>query len=319
MLETSARLLRLLSLLQTGREWSGTGLAGRLEVSARTVRRDVDRLRELGYPVRSVMGAGGGYRLEAGAELPPLLLDDEEAVAVAVSLRTAAGGSVSGLQETALRALAKLDRVLPRRLRGRVAALQEATVAIPDRDVAAVDPEVLSLLAAACRDQQRLRFDYTAHDGASAVRRVEPHRVVSWGSRWYLLAFDLDRDDWRTFRVDRLRPWTPVGPGFAPRDLPGGDAADFMERNMSAMWPYRARFRFHASAETMAPMVSPVDGVVEAVDEHSCLVTLAGSDPEVIAHYTAVFGVDFTLLEPEEVRVALRALADRICRSLDAA
>src|SRR6266545_2546717 len=212
MLETSARLLRLLSLLQARRDWSGPDLADRLGVSARTVRRDVERLRSLGYPVHATSGTAGGYRLGAGAALPPLLLDDDEAVAVAVGLRTAAGGSVAGIEETSVRALVKLEQVLPSRLRHRVNALWTSTVPVPvPGDGATVDAEVLTAIAGACRDHQRLRFDYRDHGGSASVRTVEPHRLVCWGRRWYLLAWDTDRNDWRTFRVDRLQPRTPTG------------------------------------------------------------------------------------------------------------
>ncbi|MBO4275626.1 helix-turn-helix transcriptional regulator, partial [Microbispora triticiradicis] len=217
MLETSARLLRLLSLLQARRDWPGATLADQLGVSERTVRRDVDRLRELGYPVESTRGTDGGYRLVAGTAMPPLLLDDDEAVAAAIGLRAAAG--VAGVEEAAERAAAKLEQVLPSRLRRRVGALQTHSEPVPpDRPGPAIDPAVLGVLAAACRDRERLRFDYRAHDGSSGVRIVEPYRLVSWGRRWYLVAWDTGRDDWRTFRVDRIAPRTPTGPRFPPRD-----------------------------------------------------------------------------------------------------
>src|ERR687887_2848173 len=219
MLETSARLLRLLSLLQAHREWSGADLADRLGVTPRTVRRDVDRLRELGYPVNASPGTGGGYRLGAGAELPPLLLDDDEAVAVAIGLRTAAGGSVAGIEETSVRALAKLEQVLPAHLRRRVNALQAFTVPAPGTGPT-VDAGVLATIASACRDHEGLRFAYQSHDGSSTRRRVEPHRLVHLGWRWYLLAFDLDRDEWRTFRVDRIGRPLSAGARFTPRKLP---------------------------------------------------------------------------------------------------
>jgi predicted DNA-binding transcriptional regulator YafY len=239
MKEASARLLRLLTLLQTRREWSGEELADRLGVSTRTLRRDVDKLRDLDYPVRAAMGPGGGYRLGAGAKLPPLLLDDEEAMAVAVGLRTATGGGVAGIGEASLRALVKLEQVLPSHLRHRLQALQVATVEVPG--MPAVDAEVLTAVATACRDRQRLRFDYRSHRDAHSVRDTEPHQLVAWGRRWYLVAWDLERDDWRTFRVDRMRPRIPTGPRFAPRELPGGDAAAYVTRGVARMWPYRPR------------------------------------------------------------------------------
>src|SRR5215217_6068452 len=218
MLGTSARLLRLLSLLQARRDWTSTELATRLGVTTRTIRNDMDRLRRLGYPVDARPGVAGGYRLGTGGALPPLLLDDEEAVAVAVGLRTAASGSIAGIEETSVRALAKLQQMLPSRLRHRVNALWTSTIPVPG-DGPTVDAEVLTAIAGACRDHQRLRFDYLDHSGAASVRTVEPHRLVCWGRRWYLLAWDTDRQEWRSFRVDRLQPRTPTGPRFTPRDL----------------------------------------------------------------------------------------------------
>ncbi len=203
MVGTSARLLRLLSLLQARRSWTGAELTSRLDVTPRTLRRDVDRLRTLGYPVSSTAGVGGGYRFGAGTDLPPLLLDDQEALAVALGLRAAAAGAIAGLEDATLGALAKLDQVMPARLRRRVSALHGAIVPLPHRG-AAVDVATLALLAGACRDAERLRFDYQARDAAPTRRRVEPAGLVSAGFRWYLVAWDLDRGDWRTFRVDRI-------------------------------------------------------------------------------------------------------------------
>src|SRR5215217_7927618 len=238
-MDTSERLLKLLSLLQARPDWTGPELAERLEVSGRTVRNDVERLRRLGYPVQASPGVGGGYRLGAGAALPPLLLDDEEAVAVAVGLRTAAGGGVAGIEETSLRALVKLEQVLPSRLRHRVNALHSAMAAVQGGGPT-LDAEVLTAIAAAIRDRQRLRFDYRLHGGSAGVRDVEPHRVVSWGRRWYLVAFDADRQDWRTFRVDRVVPRAPTGPRFTPRRVPGGDVTAYVERTVGrATWRYR--------------------------------------------------------------------------------
>ena len=218
-MSTSARLLRLLSLLQTPRDWTGSELADRLEVSQRTIRNDIDRLRALGYPVHATRGSIGGYRLEAGATLPPLLLDDEEAVAVAIGLRTATGGAVTGIEETSLRALAKLEQVLPPRLRSRVSAIQASTLHVRHRSGPTVDPAVLTELARICREHSRLRFDYSDRKGAASQRRVEPERIVNSGQRWYLVAWDTDRADWRTFRVDRIVPGMSAGPRFAPREL----------------------------------------------------------------------------------------------------
>ncbi|APA99627.1 helix-turn-helix transcriptional regulator [Nocardia seriolae] len=250
MLESSARLLRLLSLLQTPREWSGAELAAQLEVDVRTVRRDIEKLRTLGYPVHAVAGAAG-YRLGAGANLPPLLLDDEEAIAVAMGLRTAAGGTIAGIEESSLRALTKVEQVLPSRLRHRMTALQEATVTVPAGGPR-VDPDTLTALAAAIRDHHRLRFDYRTHDGETSRRTTEPHRLVHTGRRWYLTGWDVDREDRRTYRVDRLTPRVPTGPRFTPCEAP--DAADLVSHGVTvAPYRYRARVTLLTSAHPPLP------------------------------------------------------------------
>ncbi|MGC1210581.1 MAG: YafY family protein [Micromonospora sp.] len=316
MLETSARLLRLLSLLQTPREWTGTELAERLSVSTRTVRNDVERLRNLGYPVHGTRGAIGGYRLGAGAALPPLLLDDEEAVAVAVGLRTAAGGTIAGIEETSLRALAKLEQVLPSRLRRRVNALHAYTVRVPHDDPGPqVDADTLSVISAACRDRERLRFDYARHDGTTGRRDVEPYRLVNWGRRWYLVAFDPHRDDWRTFRVDRITPRTPTGPRFAPRDLPE-DVVDRVRRGVSAAaWRHRARILVHAPAEVVAERINPAVGTVEPVDERTCLLHTGADRLETMAVWLGLLDADFTVQDPPELAGLLRTLGDRYRRA----
>ena len=315
MLETSARLLRLLSLLQARPEWSGPELAQRLGVTTRTVRNDVERLRGLGYPVHARPGVGGGYRLGAGAALPPLLLDDDEAVAVAVGLRTAANGSVTGIQETSVRALAKLEQVLPSRLRHRVRAVQAATVEIPT-DGPTVDADVLTAIAGACRDQQRLRFDYRDHDGSGSVRTVEPHRLVHHRGRWYLVAWDVDRADWRTFRADRIAPRTPTGPRFVPRDPPDGDVATWLLRGVgAATWRYRARVTVRAPAPLVAARVPPAV-VVEAVDERSCVVDAGSDTPHMLALYLGMLDADFEVRQPPELVEQLAALAERYRRAI---
>ncbi|MDI1463853.1 YafY family protein [Catellatospora sp. KI3] len=317
MLETSARLLRLLSLLQTPREWSGPELADRLDVSTRTIRNDVERLRSLGYPVHATRGAIGGYRLGAGANLPPLLLDDEEAVAVAVGLRTAASGSIAGIEETSLRALAKVEQVLPVRLRRRVNALQSYTVAVPSaRRGPQVDASVLTTLAAACRDAERVRFDYRAHDGTATRRDVEPYRLVNWGRKWYLVGYDTARGDWRTFRVDRIEPRTPGGPRFAPRPLPADDLAAYVSRGVStAAWHYRARLIVRAPADVIAQRLPASAGSVEVADEHSCAVTIGADNPETMALWLGLLDADFTVVDAPELATALRALAERLHRA----
>jgi predicted DNA-binding transcriptional regulator YafY len=314
MLQTSARLLRLLSLLQARADWSGPELADRLGVTTRTVRNDVERLRRLGYPVSARPGVGGGYRLGAGAALPPLLLDDDEAVAVAVGLRTAAGGTVTGIQETSVRALAKLEQVLPSRLRHRVAALQTVTVQIPVPGPT-VDADVLTAIAGACRDHQRLRFDYRDHDGSASIRTVEPHRLVHDRGRWYLVAWDVDRQDWRTFRGDRIQPRTPTGPRFVPRDPPDGDVVTYLLRGVgAATWRFRARVTVHAPAAAVAGRVPPAV-LVEAVDEHTCVVDVGSETPLLLAVYLGMIGADFEVAEPPELVEQLRVLADRYRRA----
>ncbi|WTW93052.1 YafY family transcriptional regulator [Streptomycetaceae bacterium NBC_01309] len=316
MLETSARLLRLLSLLQTHRDWTGTELADRLDVTARTVRNDVERLRNLGYPVHATRGAAGGYRLGAGASLPPLLLDDEEAVAVAVGLRTAAGGTVSGIEETSLRALAKLEQVLPNRLRRRVNALQTYTVPVPGQEGPRVDAEVLTTIAAACRDHERLRFDYRDHSGAETLRNVEPYRMVNWGRRWYLVAWDTQRDDWRIFRVDRVSPRSPTGPRFTPRDLPAEDIAEYVSACVAAApWRTRVRVTVKAPAAEIAARVPGFAGSVEPLDDETCVFSTGADNPETLAIWLGMLGADFTVENAPELVDHLRSLADRYARA----
>jgi predicted DNA-binding transcriptional regulator YafY len=319
MWETSARLLRLLSLLQARRDWSGADLACRLEVSERTVRRDVERLRDLGYPVHATRGTDGGYRLGAGAAMPPLLLDDEEAVAVAVGLRTAARSPVTGIEETSVRALAKLEQVLPPRLRHRVSALADYTVPIPpDSPAPAVDPAVLTALAAACRDHERLRFDYRSHDGSATVRTVEPHRLVSWGRKWYLVAWDIDRDAWRTFRVDRVEPHGLMGGRFTPRELPeGGDVAAYVARGVSSAGVrFPARVTVHAPADVVTARINPAVGAVEAVDDHSCVLATGADSVATVAVYLGLLDLDFDVREPPELVAKLTEIADRYRRAI---
>ncbi|MEV6314839.1 YafY family protein [Streptomyces sp. NPDC051776] len=320
MLETSARLLRLLSLLQTHREWSGADLADRLSVTTRTVRRDVDRLRELGYPVHASPGTGGGYQLGAGAELPPLLLDDEEAVAVAVGLRTVAGGGIEGIEETSLQALAKLEQVLPSRLRRRVEALNSYTVPmLGGHRGPRVDAGTLTELVHACRDRERVRFEYRDHAGTPSRRIVEPHRLVFSERRWYLVAWDVEREDWRTFRADRIVPKPPHGPRFEPRRPPAEDLARYVSSGVStAAYAARAVVLLHASAEVAAQRISPADGVLEPVDEHTCLLRTGAHSLEVLVIHIVLMGFDFEVREPAELGDHIWAIAERLGRALDA-
>jgi predicted DNA-binding transcriptional regulator YafY len=312
-MDASARLLRLLSLLQTPRDWTGMELAERLEVSTRTVRNDIERLRGLGYPVHATRGAIGGYRLEAGAAMPPLLLDDEEAIAVAVGLRTAAGGAVGGIEETSLRALSKLEQVMPSRLRRKVNALQTFTVLVPrDERESTVDPNVLTMLAAACRDHDRIRFAYHDRERVRTRREVEPYRLVNWGRRWYLVAWDLERADWRTFRVDRLTLRLPLGQRFSPRPLPDQDVAAFVARGIAeSAWRYRARVVVHASAETMADRIGRWVGTIEPIDADTCVVDMGADNVEALAVYLGMLGTDFTIEDEAELAEQLNLLADR--------
>jgi len=311
-LETSVRLLRLLALLQTGRVWNGAELAERLGVTTRTVRNDLERLRLLGYEVVSRKGPAGGYSLDAGPAMPPLLLDDEEAVAIAVALRAAAAGSVTGIEETATRALSKLERTLPHRLRPTLEILRSATDTAPGEGPT-VAPHVLNAVATAIHRNERLRFDYTSHEGAGSRRDVEPHRLVYTGRRWYLLAWDVGRDDWRTFRTDRLDPVVPTGPRFSPRDA--GDAVARVLRGTSiAAWPYRVRARLHVTTDVVAPRLAWNDGVVTAESATTCVVEAGGPSLRDLAVFLLDLDLDFEVLDPPELRPVLRDLA-ALCRA----
>ncbi|MFD3807919.1 helix-turn-helix transcriptional regulator [Streptomyces sp. NPDC058611] len=319
MLDASARLLRLLSLLQAHREWTGADLADRLGVTPRTVRRDVDRLRELGYPVNASPGTGGGYQLGAGAEMPPLLLDDEEAVAVAVGLRTAAGNGVEGIGEASVRALAKLEQVLPSRLRRRVSALNEFTVSmLRDPQGSTVDPSVLTELASVCRDTERLRFAYRDHAGTVSRRTVEPHRLVCTERRWYLVAWDLDREAWRTFRADRIEPRPPHGPRFTPRPPPAEDLAAYVSQGVSqGVYAALALIRLKIPAEEAALVVGPSDGTLEPVDAESCLLRTGAVNLTVLVIHLMLLGCEFEVIEPPELTDRIRAARDLLGRAVD--
>lgn len=316
MWETSGRLLKLLSLLQARRDWSGGALADRLDVSRRTVRRDVERLRALGYAVRSIRGPDGGYRLDAGKDLPPLLFDDEQALAVVVALQTVAGG-VRGIEEAAVRALATVRQVMPARLRHRVDAL-DVTAVSTRSEGPQVDADALLTIGTACRSSELLRFDYRAGDGTESIRRTEPHRLLSWGRRWYLVAWDRDRDDWRTFRVDRMRPRTPIGPRFAPRPLPHDDIAQYLVESFGRMsWPCRARVVMHAPASWVSPWVRADQGVVEPRDDASCVLEAGSWSWGALAAWLGLFDVDFEVAGPPELSAALADVADRFRHAID--
>jgi predicted DNA-binding transcriptional regulator YafY len=312
---TSSRLLELLALLQARRDWPGSELADRLEVSGRTIRRDVARLRDLGYPVESLSGPAGGYRLRAGTAMPPLLLDDDEAIAIAVGLRTAARASVTGIEETAVRALVKLEQVLPTHLRRRVQALSSATVS-PAVGGPTVDPQHLTVIAAACRDNECLRFAYRSREGADSRREVEPHSLVNLGRRWYLVAWDRRREDWRTFRVDRLARPAPSGVRFTPRRLPAPDAAAYVEQSITGVPNrYEAWVTLHAPADRFAGRVPAHWGTIEPKDARSCEFRTGDDDLAWLALRITMFGVDFEVHEPPELAEHLRGLAGRLSRA----
>ncbi|MFB9322052.1 helix-turn-helix transcriptional regulator [Cryptosporangium minutisporangium] len=319
MLDTSARLLRLLGLLQTHREWTGGHLAEELGVTDRTVRRDVEKLRSLGYPIDAIGGVGGGYRLAAGASLPPLLLDDDEAVAVAVGLRGAASGAaVTGIAESSVRALTKLDPMLPSRLRYQVTTLSAAVVSLPHRGPS-VDATTLVTIAAAIRDTTRLRFDYTSAGAETSLRDVEPYRLVSSGRRWYLLSWDVARADWRTFRVDRLRLRTPGGPRFAPRPLPAEDLARYLEVALTRVpYRYEAVLVLHGAPDDVRAEVPEWLGTVEERGPDRCQLRIGSDDLDQLAVWVSTFGFEFEVVEPDELRTHLRTLATRMHRAADA-
>jgi predicted DNA-binding transcriptional regulator YafY len=296
-IDLPARMLRLLSLLQTRREWSGTELAGRLGVTVRTVRRDIGRLRELGYPVEGTTGQAGGYRLGAGADMPPLLLDNDEAVTIAAALTTASG-DLTGMEETALRALAKLEQVLPRRLRGQVTALREATAGINwPAHGSRVEPATLAVLAAACRDNEIVTFDYTTRDGTAGPRRVEPQHLIASGGLWYLLAHDTDKNDWRIYRIGRIGRPSPTGQRVPRRSLPGGNPAAFVV-DMIAAVPVRNRAiaTIQAPADTIrARTRGALHGRIQPVDATTCTLDVSGDYLPRIAGILAGLDCDYII------------------------
>lgn len=316
--DTTSRALQLLSLLQARRVWTGPELIRRLGVSERTLRRDIDRLRELGYEVSSISGPAGGYQLQGGADIPPLLLDDDEAMAIAVGLLTAAGGTIEGLEETSLRALTKLEQILPPRVRRRVTTLHETVVPLV-RSWVTVDSEVLTTVAQSCRDHERLRFEYRTREGEESERHVEPHQLVSIHHRWYLLAFDRERDDWRTFRLDRVSsPW-PTRIRFEERSIPGGSAAEYVEQSLRAM---PMRFQVLATVQAPASAVETRfrrgEADVEPVDETTSFVRLQGDALEWLAFMFIWLDFDFTIHEPPELLEYIEGLTRRLFAALPA-
>jgi len=309
--DPTGRALQLLSLLQSHRFWSGAELAARLEVTERTVRRDIDRLRELDYPVDAVPGMYGGYRLATGAHLPPLMLADDEAVAVAIGLRYAAEAAIDGMEETSLRALSKIELLLPHRLRRRVSALRSSVLAARSVGDDVIDPEALSVLAAACRDHEHARFDYRGGDGASSVRVVAPHQLVTAGRRWYLVAWDRDRDDWRTFRVDRMQHPRLVGSHFAPREIAGGAAAVVAAAVGASPRVCEGRIIIHATPDDLRDVLRFVDHNV--IEQHAdrTVVLVRGEDLGRLAMTVAriAHAARVTVVEPVNLADTISDLA----------
>lgn len=304
-------------MLQARRDCSGQDLASRLAVSTRTIRTDIERLRGLGYPVEARPGVGGGYRLGQGTTMPPLLLDDEEVVAVAVGLRTSPGSGVTGIEEASLRALVKLEQLMPSRLRHRIDAMRAATVSVPGTGPT-VDSEVLGAIAGAIRASERLRFSYLDHDGNQTVRTAEPERLVAWGRRWYLLAWDLDRNDWRIFRADRITPKAPTGPRFKPRTLTDDEASGYVQRSAgTATWRYRARIRIHASVDQVRTQL-PLAVSVSPDGPDSCIVQVGSDTPHQLALYIGLLDADFDILDPPDLAEAFLRLAERYQRAAKA-
>lgn len=318
MLSASSRLLRLLSLLQTRRHWSGADLSEQLQIHPRTLRRDIDRLRALGYPVQASSGVAGGYAFRAGQALPPLLLDDDEALAATIALRTAAAGMVGGIEEASLRALVKLEQVMPTRLRRRADALRAAIVPLgPTGPV--VDAALLAMLAAACRDQLRVEFGYVDGRGRTTLRCVEPQGLAHTGQRWYLVAWDPAREDWRTFRLDRIGGAPVAGGHFTPRPPPeGGDLRAFVSRSI-AVAPYaeQARIVLHAPLAAMARRIPATAGVLEALDGERCLLQCGAHALDALVYWLLALDVDFEVLAPEALTERLRRARERLARNLD--
>jgi predicted DNA-binding transcriptional regulator YafY len=315
--DPTERALRLLSLLQTHRFWPGAELTAHLGVSARTLRRDVDRLRTLGYPVDATPGASGGYRLAAGAHLPPLLLDDEEAVAIAVGLRAAAGASIDGMEDTALRALVKLEQVLPDRLRRRVRAVHSNVVSLQWGGGPTVDADALAVLALGCRDHEQIRFEYRRRDGEEASRLVEPHQLVSAGRRWYLVAWDVRREDWRTFRLDRLERARLAGARFAPRPLPGGDAAAFVAESIRTMpLPFSAVLDVDAPSEAVHDALRWSDADIEPLRAERSRVRIGSGSTDALLRVVTMLAGSFGVVvrEPDELSARVDDLVVRLRR-----
>lgn len=324
MTAASSRLLNLLSLLQTRRDWPGSTLSERLGISHRTVRRDIDRLREMGYNIQATMGPTGGYRLDAGSELPPLLFDDDQVIALAVALQAAAVTGV-GIEEAAVRALVTVKQVMPSRLRHRLDAVDFTTIpTVPGQAIAgSVAPGVLVAISTAIRARETLRFEYstgspTAASGPSAPRRVEPHHLVTSNRRWYLVAWDLERDGWRVFRADRIIPRVPTGPRFTPREVPGGDVSDFVSAHFKGSaradrWPCHGKVVVHRPADQVRPFAG--DGIVEDLGPDRCSLELGSWSWVALAAALNRFDADIDVVGPPELADGFAQLAARNART----
>lgn len=312
-MDTAERLLKLLGLLEGRIDWTAEELARRLEVTTRTIRRDIARLRELGYPVEAAAGPGGGYRLGAGGKLPPLLLDDDEALAVALGLRVSATTAVGGLEDSSLSALAKLEHVLPARLRSRLEDISDATTSTLGASRSQVDHGTLALVAATIRKRERLRLGYVDNEGNETERHVEPVRLVHTGRRWYLVAFDLDRDDWRTFRLDRVsEPWAT---GMRASSRRGPDPVDLVQRGITVeAWRYPASVLVYASAERAAREIAPTVGTLEPIDEDSCRLIIGADDMGWLARYLLSLSMGFEVENPPELQEELGRIGEDLAR-----
>lgn len=314
MSRTTGRTLALLGLLQSRREWSGADLGARLEVSGRTLRRDIEDLRGLGYGIDAVPGVGGGYRLGVGAAIPPLALSSDEAVAIAVGLRAAASATVTGIEDAAARALVKLEQSLSPETRERISAVEHAIV--PLGAERGVDLDVVVTIARAIRESRALRIDYRRHDGTEVRRTIEPHRIVHTGERWYVVARDPDRDAWRTFRLDRMTPRLPLAEPFTAREIPDDAVREFTTRSITS-GPYRHRYRvrMHAPAAEVAAHYGPTIAEVTPVDDLTCELTAGSASPEEFALYMGLTGIEFEVVEGDDLRAALTVIGARFTRA----
>lgn len=312
-MDTAERLLKLLGLLEGRIDWTAEELGRRLEVTTRTIRRDITRLRDLGYPVEAVAGPGGGYRLGAGGKLPPLLLDDDEALAVALGLRVSATTAVGGLEDPSLSALAKLEHVLPAHLRSRLEDISDATTSMLGISRPEVDHSTLALVASIVRKRERLRLGYTDNEGRRTERHVEPVRLVHTGRHWYLVAFDLDRDDWRTFRLDRVSE--PVATGMKATRRRGPDPVDLVQRGITVdAWRYPASILLHAPAERAMHEISPRVGTVEPIDASTCRLIIGADEMGWLARYLLSLSMGFEVEGPAELKAELVSIGQELAK-----